>query len=120
MSLLTHSFFPRSMFDMDIWSPTDLTAPTTLDLFDAFDELDRLMSRNLIWLNEPEALQSSLPKQQVHEKYRITLDCQGFNPNSIKTNIKDNKLIVNASEGKASPTEDYSFKEFRKTYELPK
>ena len=120
MSLLSHSFFPRSMFDMDFWNPS-LAGPSTLDLFDAFDDLDRMMSRNLIWLNEPETLRLSSPKQPVSEKYRITLDCQGFNPNSIKTEIKDNnKLVVSASEGKPSATSDYSLREFRKTYDLPK
>lgn len=120
MSLLSHSFFPRSMFDMDLWNPS-LAGPSTLDLFDAFDDLDRMMSRNLIWLNEPETLRLSSPKQPVSEKYRITLDCQGFNPNSIKTEIKDNnKLVVSASEGKPSATSDYSLREFRKTYDLPK
>ena len=53
---ITPSFFPRSMFDMDMWArPSSLgVGPSTLDLFDPFDELDRMMSRNLMWLNEPE------------------------------------------------------------------
>ena len=120
MSLLSHSYFPRSMFDMDVWPTQSLfeTGPSTLDLFDAFDELDRLMSRNLTWLNEPETLSVAAPK--IAEKYRITLDVQGFNPNSIKTNIKDNKLVINASEGQINETSDYSLREFRKTYDLPK
>lgn len=60
----------------------------------------------------------SVPR--VAEKYRITLDCQGFDPNSIKTEIKENKLVVNATEGQVSPTSDYLFREFRKSYDLPK
>ncbi len=65
MSLMpiTPSFFPRSMFDMDLWSrPTSLgLGPSTLDLFDPFDELDRMMSKNLMWLNHPEMINDIIP-----------------------------------------------------------
>ena len=41
MSLLPHSFFPRSKFDMSQWlKPFDL-GMTTTDLFDPFDQLDQ-------------------------------------------------------------------------------
>ena len=40
MSLIPTSFFPRSMFDMDYWMrPTMDIGPSTLDVFDPFDEL---------------------------------------------------------------------------------
>ncbi|CAF1132482.1 unnamed protein product, partial [Brachionus calyciflorus] len=44
MSLIPHRF-PRSMFEMDFWSrPEHLgLGPSTLDLFDPFDELDHMM-----------------------------------------------------------------------------
>jgi hypothetical protein len=45
MSLLSYSFFPRSMFDMDLWPSGSDLRPSTLDLFDSFDDLDRVMSR---------------------------------------------------------------------------
>ena len=65
MSLMpiTPSFFPRSMFDMDLWGrPSNLgVGPSTWDLFDPFDELDRMMSRNLMWLNEPELSKELIP-----------------------------------------------------------
>ncbi len=76
------------------------------------------MERNIYWLHEPEARSSSLPR--VTEKYRITLDCEGFDPSSIKTDVKGNKLVVSATEGHVSETSDYSLKEFRKSYDLPK
>ena len=56
----------------------------------------------------------------VAQKYRITLDCQGFDPNSIKTQVNENKLVVNATEGEISPTEDYLVRELRKSFDLPK
>ena len=77
-----------------------------------------MLERNIFWLNEPEALSSS--PSPVAEKYRITLDCEGFSPNSIKTLVKGNKLVVSATEGHASATDDYSLREFRKSYDLPK
>jgi len=42
MSLVPHSFFPRSQFDMDRWTNPMKNMHSTLDLFDAFDELDHV------------------------------------------------------------------------------
>lgn len=43
MSLIQHSFFPRSLFDVDPWfQPRNLGLgypSSTLDVFDPFDEL---------------------------------------------------------------------------------
>jgi HSP20 family molecular chaperone IbpA len=124
MSLIETSQFPRSMFDWDSWydSPALLDfRPTTLDIFDPFDELDRVMSRNLLWLNKPESFTDVLalgPKYP--EKHRITVDCSGYNPASLKTELKDDKLIVTGKERKPSGGEDYSISEFKRTFELPK
>ena len=111
MSLIRHSFLPRSMFDMDSWFLP------TLDTFDPFDELDHMMGRNLEWLTIPSMLQIRQPK--VPRKYRISLNCAGYNPKSIKTEIKDGNLCVNGKEEQKDENGDYSTKEFRKTYTLP-
>jgi HSP20 family molecular chaperone IbpA len=106
------------MFDMDLWlRPSQLGfGPSTLDIFDPFDELDRLMSRNLLWLAKPEVI-SLAPK--VPNKYRVTLDVSGYNAKSIKTEIKDGKLVVSGSEGSKHESDDFSVREFRKTFKLP-
>jgi HSP20 family molecular chaperone IbpA len=126
MSLITHSFFPRSAFNMDYWlRPESVWGGTsTLDVFDPFDDLDRALGRNLMWLDVPDILKSVTPFQpRVPKKYRIQVDCRGFNPNSIQTQVSDDKkrLIVNAKEGQSAQKsgEDYTLKEFRKSYDLP-
>lgn len=141
MSLLRHEFFPRSMFDMDNWFRSPLTtfpytttpsllgstvsplSPiSTLDLFDPFDELDNVISRNLQWLNRPQFLESLPMVPRVPQKYRVAVDCSGFSPNSIKTELKENnKLIVSGREEAKPEIEggDYSIREFKKTYQLP-
>ena len=111
MALIRHSFLPRSMFDMDSWFLP------TLDTFDPFDELDHMMGRNLEWLTVPSMLQMKQPK--VPRKYRISLNCAGYDPKSIKTEIKDGNLYVHGKEGQKDENGDYSTKEFRKTYTLP-
>lgn len=119
-ALISHSFMPRAMFDMDLWlNPQNAgMGQSTLDLFDPFDELDRMIGRNFNWLCKPEFLNEAVPK--FPNKFRLQLDCYGFNPESIKTEIKDTKLIVTGNEGsKQSESEDYSVKQFRKTYKLP-
>jgi HSP20 family molecular chaperone IbpA len=124
MALIRHTFLPRSMFDMDYWyRPASLgIGPSTLDIFDPFDDLDRELSRNLLWLDKPADLLSALlPNEpKIPKKYRVTVDVSGFSPKSIKTEIKENKLVVSGSEGAKHDTDDYSVREFRKTYELPK
>jgi HSP20 family molecular chaperone IbpA len=126
MSLIPHRFFPRSMFDMDSWFRNDnLWGPSTLDLFDPFDELDRLMSRNIRWLDVPQMLSESiLPSRpnlpMIPQKHRIVVDVRGFNPNSITTEVKGDQLIVTGCEGqKPSDQGDYSVKEFKRTYKIP-
>jgi hypothetical protein len=64
-----------------------------------------------------------LPK--VPQKYRITVDCLGFKPESIKTKIEHHKLFVTGREDEVGgkekdDKENFSFREFRKSFELPK
>jgi HSP20 family molecular chaperone IbpA len=93
------------------------TGPSTMDLFDPFDELDHIMSRNLEWLAKPEFVVPALPR--VPQKYRITLDCAGYSPKSIKTDVVSNKLTVSGREEVKHPDGDFHVKEFKKTYTLP-
>jgi len=140
MSLIQHSFFPRRMFDMDTWMPSLLspslgqssfgspfsqfsTSPSTLDLFDPFDDIDRMMSRNLQWFNRPSSWMPSI-SPSVPQKYRVSVDASGFSPDSIKTEQKEEGgkrlLTVHALEhsGKKGG-DDYLRKEMRKTFALP-
>jgi len=117
MALIPHSLFPRSMFDTDNWwHPTQ---PNTLDVFDPFDELDHTIANNLQWLTKPDFM-SPLPMlPAVPQKWRVTVDCAGYMPKSVKTEIVGHKLIVSGREEVKQEGEDFSIKEFKKTYDLP-
>jgi len=122
MALIPHTFMPRSLFDMDSWfkpSQHHLMGPTTLDMFDPFDEMDRAMSRNLQWLNKPAALDVMPTVPKVPQKYRITLDCRGYKSSSIKTEVKDGKLFIKGQESFKKENGDFSNRDFHKTYTLP-
>jgi HSP20 family molecular chaperone IbpA len=145
LSQITPSFFPRSALDMDSWNRplstniarplgsaltdpflndpffTNPLATTSLDLFDPFSDLDRLMGRNINWLTEPDILPSRLRQPLVPQKYRVTLDCTGYNEKSIKTKVKGNQLTISGSEGDESlkGTENYTIREFKRSYDLP-
>lgn len=131
MSLIPHSIFPRRMMDSGFWN-TPMTplndmkqmmmmpkmGPTSLEMFDPFDELDTLMTQDIDWLHKPDFL----PVQpRVQQKYRITVDCPGFVPqkHAIKTDIKGNVLTVSGREEDKEPSGDYSVQEFKKSYTLP-
>jgi len=104
------------MMDMDTWMKP-FGPLSTLDAFDPFDELDHTMGRNMQWLNRPEFM-PVMPR--VPQKYRVTLDCVGYSPSSIKTEWKGNQLNVSAREEvKDAETGDFSVKEFKKTYTMP-
>jgi HSP20 family molecular chaperone IbpA len=107
--------------DMDKWfNPLHKNLQNTMDLFDPFDELDHMMGRNLEWLNKPEFLSPFPLMPKVPQKYRITVDCVGYQPKSIKTDIQGHKLTVTGREEmKHENTDDFSVKEFKKTYTLP-
>ena len=112
----------RNPFATDpFFTNNPLSTPSALDFFDPFNELDRLMSRNVNWLTEPDILPTRFFQPLVPQKYRITLDCRGYNEQSIKTEVKYNVLSISGSEGDQSTKEstDYSVREFKKTYELP-
>jgi HSP20 family molecular chaperone IbpA len=118
MSLIPHDFWSRKMFEMDNWFKN------SLDFFDPFDDLDTMLSRNLHWLRRPFSLTDDFPfRPRVADKYRVTIDCAGYHPNSLKTEIKDGKLFVSGREETRANSndnnDDYSIKEFRKTYNLP-
>jgi HSP20 family molecular chaperone IbpA len=125
MALIPHTFLPRSMLDMESWLKPHghhAHAPNTLDIFDPFDEIDRQIGKNMMWLSKPDEFFAPVKRTHVPKKYRIKLDCRGYNPQSIKTEIKDGKLTVFAREGDnttKSEHGDFTVKEFRKTYVLP-
>jgi len=120
--IIPHSIAPRSSFNMDQWAkPMNsalATNPTSLCNFDPFDELDHAIGRNFQWLNKPDFIKP-LDFPNVPQKYRITLDIFGYSPKSIKTEWKDNRLVVSGREEIRHEGEDFSVKEFKKTYELP-
>lgn len=109
------------MFDMDQWfHPGQHQGhPTTLDLFDPFDELDHMIGRNLEWLSKPEFMQMPL-MPRVPQKYRIVVDCHGYQPKSIKTEVHGDRLTVTGHEEvKHEGSDDFSVKQFKRTYRIP-
>lgn len=115
MSLMSivPTFFPRKMFDMDLWSRPRTLGLSTLDLFDPFDELDRLMSKNILWVNHPELMTDLLSiAPRVPEKYRITINCGDYDASMIKTNVEGGRLTVTFNKGNGSKT-------FETVYDLP-
>lgn len=53
------------------------------------------------------------------EKFRVQLDVNGFNPETISTKIEGRKLIVEAKQEERLEDGDYNIRQLRKSYELP-
>jgi len=93
-------------------------------LFDPFDDIDRMMSRNLQWFDRPSSWMSTPPLVSVPQKYRISVDASGFSPESIKTEQKEEGgqrlLTVHGRETTGTKGgDDYLKREIRKTFRLP-
>ena len=131
MSLIKHSFLPRSMFDVDLFEMQIPMSrlhhhmqPSTLDLFDPFDDLDlnHMLGRNFMWLNKPNFMLSQFmqPPARVPNKYRINVDCTGYRAQSIKIERLGENLVVSGSEGEEKKDgQDYTQLQFKHTYKLP-
>jgi len=122
MSLIKHSNFPRSMFDTDLWHQPMGFGQRALDVFDPFDDLDMSMNNSLRWLQRPDFIRSPFEQPKVPQKYRISVDVNGFNHQSIHTEIQGDRLIISGQEGArhGEDEEEYNLREFKKTYKLPK
>jgi HSP20 family molecular chaperone IbpA len=57
---------------------------------------------------------------QSSNNLRITLDCTGYSPKSIKTDVIGNKITVTAREEDRQSSDNYTIKEFKRSYDLPK
>ena len=123
MSLIQHRFYPGS----SDWGlrPEELYYPGLFELefYDPFEDFEHFLDRNLRWLNRPERLREAKPQKaepsKAH-KFRVRVNCKGYNQNSVQTNIQDNYLIVTGKEGnRTEGTGDFSIKEFKKTFKLP-
>lgn len=110
------------------WSPLGLEqslmpAMSSLDIFDPFDDLDNLMGRNMDWLSRPQLLGNREPMlPRVPNKYRVSVDCAGFRPKDVKTEVNaKNELIVQGKQEDAVDKQsgDFCKREFKKTYQLP-
>ena len=113
---LVPRFFSRTRFDLDNWFRP------TFDLFDPFDEFDRHFSKNLFWLRRPffhEPIEWAFEQPKQSEKYRINIDCTGYSPKSLTVEYKGDKLNVIGREEVKINDNDYSIKEFKKSYRLP-
>jgi len=113
--------FPRHLFDFDNFFGQ------SLDLFDPFDEVDlasHRMPTAFKWLHDPPQLPRELcpvtgHKKRPHtEKFRVTLDVKGFNPENLSVKVIGRKLQIDGKQ-EDRDGEDFFTKELRKAYDLP-
>jgi HSP20 family molecular chaperone IbpA len=107
------------MFDVDLWHRPFEFGPRALDIFDPFDDLDMQLNSSVDWLMRPPPGLFAQPR--VPQKYRVTVDCAGHDPQNVKTEIRDNKLVVSGVEGgpASANDEDFAHRSFKKTFNLP-
>jgi len=122
-SLSRRNSLSRSSSMLDFWNRRPMLdfGPNFHDfntIRDPFDEIDLLAGNDLMWLHRPSLIRTYVVPRQP-EKYRVTVDCSGFNPNSIKTEVSGLKVIVTAREEQRQDSNNYTMREFKKSYDLP-
>ena len=107
----------RSMFGEDFWrvSNIDLYGKNLLDPFDDPDYRQSKLIKRRSLLTSP-LFSSPL---SVPEKHIIKIDCSGFKPESLSIKLNDKKLHVSAKEEIRQDANNFSLKEFRKSFDLP-
>lgn len=120
-SLSHRNLLSRSSSMLDFWNYRpiiDFGLNDFSTIRDPFDEIDLIADNDLMWLHRPSLIRTYVVPRQP-EKYRVTVDCSGFNPNSIKTEVSGLKVIVTAREEQRQDSNNYTMKEFKKSYDLP-
>ncbi|CAF0787819.1 unnamed protein product [Rotaria sordida] len=93
-----------------------------LDFFDPWGDYNttQLIVPNAFrWINEPLCLARRRLKPRLKEKFRIQLNVDGFNQDTIQTQIDGKKLVVQAKYDDRQGDGDFNYREMRKSYDLP-
>jgi len=119
-------------------NPIDRYFGNQLDFFDPWHDLDTSSTAVIIvpndfrWINEPQQQRTSSNKAENNgktnnettrapntEKFRIQINVAGFNPETIKTKVEGQKIIIEAKKETRQPDGDYDIREVRKSFDLP-
>jgi len=122
--------FPRQVYNMDRqWSTNmPIMHRNPLEHFDPYDQVDQVLSRtHLKWLQRPSEMSTTSTQRDVPHRYRITLNCVGVDPKTIKIELKETKsgqqqvLRVCGLEqaGNSQSSNDFMRHELKKSLTLP-
>ncbi|CAF0724203.1 unnamed protein product [Adineta ricciae] len=106
-----------------------------LDFFDPWNDLNSSPTAVVVapdrfhWVNQPrQQRRSSNTKSPCQhqvarapnvEKFRIQFNVAGFNPETIKTHVEGQKVVILAKQEERLPDGDYNIREVRKSCPLP-
>ncbi|CAF0843579.1 unnamed protein product [Rotaria sp. Silwood1] len=93
-----------------------------LEFFDPWQDYNATqatVSNAFRWINEPLCLTRKRLKSRLKDKFRIQLNVDGFNQDTIQTQIEGKKLVVQAKYDDRQINGDFNHREMRKSYELP-
>lgn len=99
----------------------DYTRPPSnnVNTFRSYTDYDYYISSpNIIWISKPAAVDPS-DIQKAPRKHRIIVDCYGFKPSSIRTELKDKQVDVIAYEEDKRSKSNFSIREFKRTFDIP-
>lgn len=114
-------FFPIHRYRISN-DPLERLFGSQLDFFDPwrdFQATETIRPDVFRWVNEPLCLARKRLQPRLTEKFRVQLNVNGFNPETIKTQVDGKKLIVQARYDDRQDNGDFSYREIRKSYDLP-
>lgn len=102
--------------------PLQQALANQLDFFDPW--LDYNSTRMILpnafrWINEPLCLARKRLTSRLKDHFRVQINIDGFNPESIQTKVEGKKLIVLAKYEDRQKDGDFDYREMKKSYDLP-
>jgi HSP20 family molecular chaperone IbpA len=101
-------------FDFDVFPPFFPITPQ----FRRFEHQERLTYSKTHTTNSPNSLEQA-PPVSPPEKFRVQLDVDGFNPDTLNKRIEGRKLIVEGKQEDRQEERKYTNRQMRETFELP-
>ncbi|CAF3372217.1 unnamed protein product [Rotaria socialis] len=80
---------------------------------------EMILPSSFRWINEPLCFTRRRLKSRLNENFRVQINVDGFNPETIQTKIEGKKLIVQAKHEDRQADGDFNYREMRKSYDLP-
>jgi len=113
-------FFPSRLDFFDPWYDFNMSPsfPSIIPRSRRVKQQERLTYSSSSRRNSTKSLEPTSQAPQT-ENFRVQVNIDGFNPDTIKPRVEGRKLIVEGKQEERRGERDYTIRELRESHELP-